>query len=240
MGSEMCIRDRLLLFSCSNEKEEENIIETGSITGTVKLFTSRGGFYPNEDMRVTLEGTDPVISVLTDTNGSYRFDDLPHGRYDLRFEKEGFGTFKRGDIVHINEETNLEAFETLGKKSTTEISSLQLFETDTGITLSLNTSPPSHTTNIRYVRIFFNIGSEASNQIFEYFTPVLQSEFTPFFRQYTYEEFEELGFISGATIHIKAYGESLLSNEYNDPNNGAFIFPNLNPNTTTGISFVMP
>jgi len=231
----------ILLLSCSNNKEEEiEVIETGVITGTVKLFESRGGYAPDENMRVSIEGSDPVISVFTDTIGNYKFNDLPHDRYNLRFEKEGFGTFKRGDIIHQNEETTIEAFEILGKKSTTEISQLQLFETETGITLSVTTSPLAHTTNIRYVRLFFNIGSEANDQIFEYFTPVLQAEFTPFIRQYTFEEFEELGFISGATIYIKAYGESLISNEYNDPNNGAFIFPNLNPNTSTSVSFVMP
>ena len=139
-----------------------------------------------------------------------------------------------------NEETVIEAFETLGRKSTTEITQLQLTETENGFVLAIVTSPPSHTLDERYVRIFFNIGSEATYETFEYFTPVLRSEFTPFFRQYTFQEFEEVGFISGATIHIKAYGESLLSNEYVDPNNGNLIFPNINPNTSTGASFIMP
>ncbi|MFT5892189.1 MAG: hypothetical protein ACI9Y7_002299 [Dokdonia sp.] len=229
----------LLFFSCSSEEKTDQI-GIGSITGTVKLFTSRGGHSPNDNMRVSIEGTSPLITILTDQNGSYRFDNLPYGRYDLQFEKEGFGTFIRGNILHQQEETAIVAFETLGEKSTTEINQLQLFETDTGITLSIVTSPPAHTANIRYIRVFFNIGSEASNHIFGYFTPILQAEFTPFIQHYTFDEFEDLGFISGATIHIKAYGESLLSNEYNDPNNGDFIFPNLNSNTTSGVSFIMP
>lgn len=229
----------LLFFSCSSEEEIDQI-EIGSITGTVKLFTSRGGYSPDDNMQVSIQGTSPLMTTLTNQNGNYRFDSLPYGRYDLQFEKEGFGTFKRGDIIHQHEETAIVAFETLGKKSTTEINQLQISETDTGITLSIVTSPPAHTSNIRYIRVFFNIGSEASNHIFGYFTPILQTEFTPFTQHYTFDEFENLGFISGATIHIKAYGESLFSNEYNDPNNGDFIFPNLNSNTTSGVSFIMP
>lgn len=229
----------LLFFSCSSE-EKNDPIEIGSITGTVDLFTSRGGYSPNDGMQVSLQGTSPLITALTNQDGNYRFDSIPYGRYDLQFEKEDFGTFKRGDIIHQREETTIEAFERLGRKSTTEIHQLQISETATGITLSIVTSPPAHTANIRYVRVFFNIGSEASNHIFGYFSPVLQAEFTPFIQHYTFEEFHNLGFISGATIHIKAYGESLLSNEYNDPNNGDFIFPNLNGHTTSGVSFIMP
>lgn len=235
----------LLLFSCSRENNTITEIEIGSITGEVNLFSSRGGFASDENMQITIEGSNiqgsnPLFTVFTDSVGNYTFEDMPYGRYDLRFEKEGFGIFKRGDIIHQSEETIIELPETLSKKSTTGITQLTLSETETGIIISLVTSPPANTFNERYVRIFFNIGSETSPTIFEYFTPVLRAEFTPYIQSFTFEEFESLGFIPGATIFIKAYGESLFSNEYIDPNNGDMIFPNINPNTTSSVSFIMP
>ncbi|MEP0264519.1 carboxypeptidase-like regulatory domain-containing protein [Dokdonia sp.] len=230
----------LLLLSCSKESNTTTEIETGSITGEVNLFSSRGGFAPDENMQVTIEGSDLLLTVFTDSIGEYTFEDIPYGRYDLRFEKEGFGTFKRGDIIHQNEETIIELPENLSRESTTGITQLTLSETETGITISLVTSPPANSFSERYARLFFNIGSETSSTIFGYFTPVLRVESTPYVQSFTFEEFESLGFISGAPIFIKAYGESLFSNEYIDPNNGDRIFPNINPNTTSNVSFIMP
>jgi hypothetical protein len=43
----------------------------------------------------------------------------------------------------------------------------------------------------------------------------------------------------GQTIYIKAYGESLIGNDYDDPNSRKRVFPNLNPTTVNAISFVM-
>lgn len=231
----------LSLFSCSKDDNSAPAeVQLGSITGSVNLFGPRGGFASDENMLVSIEGSNPLITTLTNEDGNYSFENLPYGRYDLRFEKEGFGTFKRGDIIHQNEETVIELPENLSEKSATGVSQLTISETNTGVIISLVTSPPANTFNERYVRLFFNIGSETSPTIFEYFTPVLRAEFTPFMLSFTFQEFEELGFISGAPIFIRAYGESLFSNEYIDPNNGDRIFPNINLDTTNSVMFVMP
>ena len=40
-----------------------------------------------------------VQTQVTDTSGSYRFDRLPPGTYQLKFELQGFRSISRSDIV---------------------------------------------------------------------------------------------------------------------------------------------
>ena len=73
-------------------------VQTGSITGTITDVS--GGVMPG--VSVSLSGDKLIGGVqtqVTDTSGSYRFDRLPPGTYQLKFELQGFRSISRSDIV---------------------------------------------------------------------------------------------------------------------------------------------
>jgi hypothetical protein len=72
-------------------------VQTGSITGNVT--DSSGAVLPG--VSVSLSGEKLIGGVqtqATDDAGNYRFDRLPPGSYQLKFELQGFGTVERSDI----------------------------------------------------------------------------------------------------------------------------------------------
>ena len=69
-------------------------VQTGSITGTITDVSS--GVLPG--VIVSLSGDKLIGGVqtqVTDTSGSYRFDRLPPGAYQLKFELQGFRSISR-------------------------------------------------------------------------------------------------------------------------------------------------
>src|SRR5215471_11585746 len=73
-------------------------VQTGSITGTMTDIS--GGVMPG--VLVSLSGDKLIGGVqtqVTDASGTYRFDRLPPGTYQLKFELQGFRSISRSDIV---------------------------------------------------------------------------------------------------------------------------------------------
>src|SRR6266851_1592039 len=72
-------------------------VQTGSITGVVT--DSSGAVLPGAT--VSLSGEKLIGGVqtqITDATGNYRFDRLPPGAYNVKFELSGFRTIERDDI----------------------------------------------------------------------------------------------------------------------------------------------
>lgn len=72
-------------------------VQTGSITGTVA--DASGAVLPGAT--VTLTGEKLIGGAqgqTSDASGNYRFDRLPPGGYNLKFELQGFKTIERADI----------------------------------------------------------------------------------------------------------------------------------------------
>jgi len=71
---------------------------TGSLTGTVVDSSTKA---PVADVVVT--ATSPALQgeqvSVTDSTGTYRIPQLPPGKYTLRFEKESYKPFSRGEIT---------------------------------------------------------------------------------------------------------------------------------------------
>ena len=73
-------------------------VQTGSIVGAVT--DSSGAVMPG--VTVSLVGDrliGGVQTTATDAGGAYRFDRLPPGTYNVKFELQGFKTIERNDVV---------------------------------------------------------------------------------------------------------------------------------------------
>ena len=72
-------------------------VSSATLQGTIK--DESGGVLPG--VTATLSGPSLQVGSLTqvtDTNGNYRFSDIPNGTYSLKFELSGFTTLIRDDL----------------------------------------------------------------------------------------------------------------------------------------------
>ena len=79
----------------------------GGLTGTVT--DSSGAVVPNATVEATNQGTHDIARTISTSAGSYRFPELPLGRYDVRVSAPGFksGSFT-GVLVQIQQITPLD------------------------------------------------------------------------------------------------------------------------------------
>ncbi len=233
----------LLLASCDKDRGEVAPLDlngSGSISGVAKLHTANGFGLSSDGLRVSVSNLEQTYEALTDADGFYTLENVPYGIHDLIYEKEGFGTYKRGDVVHAEETTFIEERDLLSKKSTTTIDAIGIETSDTGLIISYRTNPAASDATPRFARIFFHTSADVSDIIHTDFTNVIYTNSTPFNAVFTYNQIRQLGIPPGATVYAVVYGESYFSNYYKDPEFGIDIFPNLNPNTVTPVSFVLP
>lgn len=227
-------------YSCKEKNTQPPPTATGAnLKGAVSLYSDGLTSLPNEGMTVRIENSDPVISVETNSNGEYLFEDLLFGTYNLVFEKENYGVYKIYSILHKNGTTDIAVTPSLGEKSTTEVLELtqSLFEQD--ILVSVYCAPAASTSNSNYLRYFLGLTPQVSSGQHTDFSAGFTSNIDPYVITFTQTQLNNFGFDSGTTVYIKVYGDSFWSNTYVDPDEGN-MFPNLNPNTVDPISFVVP
>lgn len=229
------------ISSCNEDKvPTAALITKANINGSVNLYDEGTTQVDNSNMTVKVEGTSPSISAITDGDGKFTLTDVPFGTYTLVYEKLGFGTFKKVDIEHLNNATAILNTPSLGEISTTQITNLEANVTGNDIIISVTTNPAGSNGNRRYVRYFLDTDSNVSNETYSYYSPGLISQINPYEILLSQNDLTNAGFSSGQTINVKVYGDSFWSNEYDDPDLGRKVFPNLNMTSISSVAFVMP
>jgi hypothetical protein len=108
------------------------------------------------------------------------------------------------------------------------------------VTIATTIDPEASLGNTRYIRYFFSTESDVSNEDYEAVLDAFEAQINPYNLNLTTASLEALGFQSGQTVYVKCYGESFWSNQYDDPDLGTTVFPNLNMNAADAVSFVVP
>src|SRR6218665_2637722 len=80
----------LLLAGCKEEIIHE-MVPKGTLVGYTQDTYS---YTPLANALITLEGTDPLITVNSDDKGKFTVTDLIMGTYNIVFSKPGYGTYK--------------------------------------------------------------------------------------------------------------------------------------------------
>lgn len=229
------------ISSCSEDEDSTpDPITKANITGSVNLYDEGTTRVDNSNMTVKLEGTTPSMSSITDFEGKFTLTDVPYGNYTLIYEKLGFGTFKKVDIEHLNNVTAILNTPSLGEISTTQITNLEADVSGNDIIISVTTNPAGSNGNRRYVRCFLDTDSNVSNETYTYYSPGLISQINPYKITLSQNDLTNAGFPSGQTVNVKVYGDSFWSNEYDDPDLGRKVFPNLNTISVSSVTFVVP
>jgi hypothetical protein len=84
----------LLFFQLSGTFAQNQIKQT--VKGTIVDVTSKT---PLIGATIIIEGTDPIIGTATDTDGNFRFTDLPLGRYNFKINSLGYEPKIVSDIM---------------------------------------------------------------------------------------------------------------------------------------------
>lgn len=232
----------LLGFTSCNKDEDTTPepVTKANIIGSVNLYDEGVMQIDNSKLIVKVEGTE--LSATTDTDGDFTLSDVPFGTYTLIYEKSGFGTFKNYDIEHTNtgSSTIITENPSLGEISTTQITALESSVNGNDIQVSITTNPAGNNSNTRYVRYFLSTNSNVSNENYAYYSSGLVSQINPLIITLSHDDLISAGFSSGQTVHVKAYGDSYWSNEYDDPALGRKVFPNLNMISANSASLIVP
>jgi len=230
-------------FACSKDNSiEPDPITKVNIVGSVNLYDEGTLPLDNSGMTVTIEGLSPQISATTDSDGKFRLMDVPYGDYSLRFEKDGYGTYRLLNLAHAegNDFTSITKSPSLGQISTTQITQLTASVSGTDVIISATTSPAGNTGNRRYIRVFYGETDEVSNENYSSFSETMLSQINPKDLTITQAKLIDMGFTSGQMVYVKVYGTSFWGNSYDDPNLNRHVFPNLNATHADAVSFVVP
>jgi hypothetical protein len=231
----------LLILSCNGKDEKPDPDTVASISGSVLLFTEGSALANNNSgMKVSIEGTNPLVSTVTDANGKFVLEKVPFGTYTLVYEKDGYGTFKKYDVEHKAGGTMIGDTPSLGQVTSTQITDLKITTSGGSIQLAATTNPAGNSTNRRYLRFFFSTQNTVSSTNYLAVSPTFISQENPFSRTLTAAELTALGLVSGTVIFVRAYGDSFFSNSYMDPLTKKSIYPNLNPTTVPAVSVTIP
>ena len=225
-------------YSCL---DDDNGLKDPDIYGYVHLYDESGYSIDNHSMFVTALNADVEVKGITDVMGMYVIKNVPYGECKLVFEKEGFGTYVLNGIKHSadGKPTFVSLIPMLSEKTTTTIKVLTNEVSGDTIFVTVITNPPATVKENRYIRLFFDDNAAVSDSTYKSFSEQFTASKTPFTVEMKKDYFYDMGFQSGQTIFVKAYGDSFYSNDY--LNEGSIrVFPNLNHETPPALSFILP
>lgn len=227
-----------LASACGEEDDPLTNPPSADISGQVKLFDEGTNEISPSGMTVSAEGL--RIEDLTDGDGRFLLQDVLLGRVVVAYEKSGYGTYKKF-IDDFNEDLVLTEVPSLGKISQTDVITNSVIVE--GMEVRIASVTTGTNTPIRYLRYFFSTRSDVSSESYEAFLdrPVESDpRVNPAVLTITGQELNELGFTSGTTVYARVYGDSYYSNDYEDPNEGRRVFPNLFEDTAQSVQFQVP
>lgn len=154
----------IFLFGC--DKNEEDIFLVGDIVGFVSLIDETGnGVEDKSGVNVSIEGL--ARSAKTNKEGRFELSNVPAGTYNIIYEKNGYGLYKRfgyqfigGNIPALLQET------VLYEQPTIEIQNLDISFNDNMISISGEITESKYFT----VQTFINDSSNVSNVNYDYTT----------------------------------------------------------------------
>lgn len=230
----------LALSGCN--KDNTDSAGTANIIGSVNLYDEGTNLLAKDGMTVTVEGSSPLISAITDADGAFVLNNVPFETYTISFSKSGYGIFKKVDLLHFNSgsSTVITPSPSLGQVSTTTINSVIVNTSADNVTLSIATLPAPTSLVPRYIRVFFSRNASVSYTNYEKYTVVYKHLSNPADLALSKITFYEMGFTSGETVYARVYGDSFWSNDYKNVTSGKREFPNLNSSTVASVTFIVP
>ena len=229
------------IVGCNNEEIVDPATKA-NIIGSVNLYDEGTNLIARDGMKVWVVGSSPLISSVTDANGSFNLVDVPFGVYSIGFEKAGFGTYKMINVVHSNtgSSTVINPSPSLGQISTTTISGLTSEYSSGDVNLGISTNPAPTNQVARYIRVFYSKNPAVSFYNYTSYSKVYKHMANPAYVDLGIKALMEMGFTSGDLVYARVYGDSFWGNDFDNVATGKREFPNLNSSTLEAVSFIVP
>jgi hypothetical protein len=246
-----------LLFSYACKKSSIEQTQP-AVKGSVLLFDEGGRSVDNSGMVISIENSNPLVSVTTNSSGNFVLPlDPALTSFTLVYSKPQFGTFKRyftkddsnklfyWDLNDTKFQTD-QTFEQLGNKSTVTINSFHAAIIGDTLKITCNISSLNEPGE-KYIQLLtqeglpdLSINTVDKTRIgWSHKLPVKNGDNTFNFCLKCSAICNN--WIRGNTIYLTAYGDSYYSNMYVDRSNNNLILPNLNAESNlTPVSVVVP
>jgi hypothetical protein len=206
----------ILISGC--DKSEEIVPDLkGTLKGRISTLDEFGNqINDNGNILIQLEGTDPLLSTLTDITGRYEITGIPTGTYNLAISKESYGTIKLQGSRFVGGSEPVYFNTSLVKESSTTIENLSLETVGSAIYAKgiVNHNYSNHWST-PWIILFIHNENNPSGENY------LQDQFVDFKGESGSELYSVLSldrnqFPSGSTIYVVAYGRSFPALMYID------------------------
>ena len=129
-----------LISNC--KKDEEVEAPKANISGSVALYDDGVNLLDSAGMTISIDGV-PAFSTTTLASGEYFISGVTLGTYAVKFEKDGYGTFKMFDVKLDKANTihHISEIPSLGKVSTSTVTNLSHVVQDTNVRFFISTFP---------------------------------------------------------------------------------------------------
>lgn len=251
----------LSLFNCKKEETPAPVntasSPTGSVIGFYYLLDEFGNKLPQQNgLKVMVEGSNPEISSVTDSNGRFVLNNVKSGPLTLVLEKEGFEPTKRlienvftggNSPFMLNRDYLYDQSWNLSQRSNIKILDFTVKDTSLygsrQITLEGVLNPD--TTNKRNFQIFLGRDPNVSKDnyveplAFFYYSgsPEDKGPIASFSRRIYSYDLERMGFKKGETIFAIVYGAPRYIDYYMNISNGKRVYTNLSATPSKVVSF---
>ena len=216
----------------------QNLI--GNMLGYVSTVDETGNPTAKDGVTVSLVGSSPLISAISDPSGRFQFSSVSAGTYNLLFERPGYGTLRHFGVAHV------------GGSQATNLGLTQMVETVKSTIASFSVVPVPGTTSA-YTVLMSNV-SVAGGRVSVYISgsPIVSSnsylvKYGPstIHRPATVVngiifngQLTALGLPRGSTAYAIAATEPAYVSSYFDVNTGQFITANAGVSTAP-IAFIV-
>lgn len=222
----------LLLFTGCEKSEVVQLDLQGTLKGLVYTLDEFGNQNnDNDNIVIQLDGSEPLISAITNSAGRYEIKDIPAGTYNLIISKEGYGEYQIQGVQITGGDKPLYFNGSIIEKSSTRIENLSLeiknsYEIYLKGNVYHNYVIDEYNFNKPSLRYFIHNADNPSDSNFLQTGTVSfttdsgsQLEFSIYFNMSL--------FPSGSKIYVRAYGCYNYGNYYYDILSNQYKYPSL-------------
>lgn len=236
----LCCGMVLFIFTgCTTEKKYEGL--TGELIGLVVLYDQDRNIVPDcSNVEVCIEGTKPLITVLTNEKGRFEVKGLETGTYNLSFKKEGYGTHKLIGYQFLGGEVPATVYQTpLFELTNNQVEDLELTNYDNSFSVQLLVKASVHGEGARRYALYrYYLGN----------TPdVSYKDYLVTSKTYSYEadrlyfplQVDTLQFPVGTEMYMIIYPVTESSQYYLDSNTGNKIYSTVNDQQPSNVARIV-
>ncbi len=224
---------------------------TGDMAGGFQAYDEhyRNSVADRSGFKVTVEGSNPALSAVTDANGLYLIKGLKAGTYNLIFSKDGFANQTRFGVAHVGGEvpTSLGNMNTFQNSTTTlaqGITSKPSVQYAGWVEIPLKGTPSVYSQN-QYRGALIVVGKDANVSADNYLWSTnfgFDEKGEAIFYVSTLADWaKQAGFKTGEKMYVALYGTSAYPSAGYNYATGKTTFSGYNPASKVAVpAFVLP